>query len=82
MSRSAFHLHFKSITSMSPLEFRSQLRLHEARRLMVADGFDDAQAGYIVGYQSPSQIGREYARTFGAAPARDALRQRTVSESR
>lgn len=76
MSRSTFHSHFKAVTSMSPLEFRSQLRLQEARRLMVAEAVDAAGAGYRVGYESPSQFSRHYARMFGLPPAKDASRLR------
>jgi AraC-like DNA-binding protein len=76
MSRSAFHAHFKAVTSMSPLEFRTQLRLQEARRLMVADAVDAATAGFRVGYESPSQFSRDYGRVFGMSPARDARRLR------
>ncbi|UCJ16737.1 AraC family transcriptional regulator [Pseudomonas sp. MM211] len=81
MSRSTFHAHFKAVTSMSPLEFRSQLRLQEARRLMVAQALDAAGAGYRVGYESPSQFSRDYARMFGLPPAKDANRlRRTTGE--
>lgn len=76
MSRSTFHSHFKAVTSMSPLEFRDQLRLQEARRLMVAEAADAADAGYRVGYESPSQFSRHYLRMFGLPPARDAGRLR------
>lgn len=72
MSRSAFHTHFKAVTTMSPLEFRTHLRMQEARRLMVAEGLDAASAGYRVGYESPSQFSREYAKRFGLPPGRDA----------
>ncbi len=80
MSRSTFHAHFKAVTSMSPLEFRSQLRLQEARRLMVAEAVDAAGAGYQVGYESPSQFSRDYVRLFGLPPARDASRLRSAVE--
>ena len=80
MSRSAFHAHFKAVTSMSPLAFRSQLRLQEARRLMVSEAIDAAAAGYRVGYESPSQFSRDYARMFGMPPAKDAGRLRSVAE--
>lgn len=76
MSRSTFHAHFKAVTAMSPLEFRTHLRLQEARRLMVAEALDAAGAGYRVGYESPSQFSRDYARLFGLPPARDASRLR------
>ena len=81
MSRSTFHAHFKSVTSMSPLEFRSQLRLQEARRLMVAEAMDAAGAGFRVGYESPSQFSRDYVRMFGAPPAKDAGRLRKEAEA-
>lgn len=76
MSRSTFHARFKAVTAMSPLEFRTQLRMQEARRLMVAEGLDAASAGFRVGYESPSQFSRDYARLFGAPPAKDAQRLR------
>lgn len=76
MSRSTFHAHFKAVTAMSPLEFRSQLRLQEARRLMVAQALDAAAAGYRVGYESPSQFSRDYVRMFGLPPGKDAGRLR------
>lgn len=81
MSPSALHARFKAVTTMSPLQYRAQLRLHEARRLMVAEGADAAHAGFRVGYESPSQFSREYRRRFGAAPATDAGRLR-ASEGR
>ncbi|HCL2765151.1 TPA: AraC family transcriptional regulator [Pseudomonas aeruginosa 449A] len=68
MSRSTFHAHFKAVTSMTPLEFRTQLRMQEARRLMVSDAMDAASAGFSVGYESPSQFSRDYARIFGMPP--------------
>ena len=81
MSRSTFHAHFKAVTSMSPLEFRSELRLQEARRLMVTEAIDAASAGYRVGYESPSQFSRHYARMFGLPPAKDAHRLRRAAET-
>lgn len=74
MSTSSFHQHFRDVTAMSPLQFQKQLRLQEARRLMLAEGADAASASHRVGYQSPSQFSREYARQFGAPPARDIQR--------
>ncbi|MET1080701.1 MAG: AraC family transcriptional regulator [Pseudomonas sp.] len=80
MSRSTFHAHFKAVTAMSPLEFRTQLRLQEARRLLVAEAMDAAGAGFRVGYESPSQFSRDYARIFGLPPAKDACRLRGAVE--
>lgn len=82
MSPSSLHAHFKSVTRLSPLRYRTQLRLQEARRLMIAEGLEAAQAGFRVGYESPSQFSREYARLYGAAPATDAVRARTAEGSR
>ncbi|WP_368669645.1 AraC family transcriptional regulator N-terminal domain-containing protein [Agrobacterium sp. a22-2] len=81
MSASSFHQHFKALTSVTPLQFQKQLRLLEARRLMVADAAGVEDAAYQVGYQSPSQFSREYTRMFGVAPKRDALNhQRMYSQ--
>lgn len=77
MSVSAFHRHFRAITTISPLQFQKQLRLIHARRLMLADGTGIAQAAYTVGYASVPQFTREYARLFGAPPGRD---RRAVTE--
>ena len=71
MSSSTFHHHFRSMTALSPLQYQKQLRLHEARRLMLADRLDAATAAFQVGYESPSQFSREYNRLFGAPPLRD-----------
>ncbi|WP_242128094.1 AraC family transcriptional regulator [Sphingobium sp. Sx8-8] len=73
MSPSSFHQHFKALTSMTPLQFQKQLRLLEARRLMIADAVNVAEAAYQVGYESASQFSREYSRAFGVAPKRDAM---------
>jgi AraC-like DNA-binding protein len=71
MSVSSFHAHFKSVTAMSPLQYQKQLRLQEARRLLLTDTVDAATAGHRVGYESPSQFSREYRRAFGVPPATD-----------
>lgn len=71
MSPSACHLHFKSVTAMSPLQYQKRLRLQEARRLMLGEGLDAAEAAFRVGYESPSQFSREYRRIFGAPPRQD-----------
>ncbi len=71
MSRSSLHQHFRMLTSMSPLQYQKQLRLQEARRLMLVELADAASAAHRVGYESPSQFSREYRRLFGAPPARD-----------
>jgi AraC-like DNA-binding protein len=71
MSPSAFHLHFKGMTALSPLQYQKRLRLQEARRLMLGEGLDAASASFRVGYESPSQFSREYRRLFGAPPRQD-----------
>lgn len=78
MSTSSFHQHFKQVTSMSPLQYQKQLRLMQARRLMLTEDFDAIAAAYQVGYESPSQFSREYSRMFGAPPMRDIERLRTA----
>lgn len=74
MSSSSLHVHFKAITRMTPLEYQKQLRLQEARRLMLAEGATASTAGFAVGYESPSQFSREYRRLFGAPPRADVER--------
>ncbi len=71
MSPSSFHHHFKKVTSMSPLQYQKQLRLLEARRLMLAENSNAVNAAHQVGYESPSQFNREYSRMFGAPPIKD-----------
>jgi AraC-like DNA-binding protein len=71
MSVSSFHHHFKAITAMTPVQYQKQLRLQEARRLMLLERLDAGTAGHRVGYQSPSQFSREYSRVYGLSPARD-----------
>ncbi|WP_133979250.1 helix-turn-helix domain-containing protein, partial [Pseudomonas inefficax] len=66
-------------TSMSPLQYQKQLRLQEARRLMLNDGIEAAVAAYRVGYESPSQFSREYSRLYGAPPIRDVARLRATA---
>jgi len=78
MSPSALHQHFKAVTAMSPLQYQKQLRLQEARRLILAKAQDAASAGFEVGYDSPSQFSREYSRLFGAPPRRDVARLRAA----
>ena len=74
MSPSSFHQHFKALTAMTPLQYQKQLRLLEARRLMVSEASSVSDAAYQVGYESPSQFSREYNRMFGRPPKQDALR--------
>jgi AraC-like DNA-binding protein len=70
MSVSGFHHHFKALTAMSPLPFQKQLRLPEARRLLLGEEIDAASAGRRVGYDDAAYYNREYKRLFGAPPLR------------
>ena len=80
MSVSGFHHHFKSVTAMSPLQFQKQIRLQEARRLMLGEDLDAASAGFRVGYEDPSYFSRDYKKQFGAPPQRDIARLRSGLE--
>jgi AraC-like DNA-binding protein len=71
MSPSSFHQHFRAVTSLSPRQFQKQLRLIEAKRLMLAEGKTASSAAFTVGYESVSQFNREYGRLFGLPPVRD-----------
>jgi len=82
MSVSSFHEHFKRVTSSSPLQYQKGLRLLEARRLLVAGSATVTTAAFEVGYESPTQFSREYARKFGNAPSRDLERARATQEIR
>lgn len=81
MSVSGFHHHFKAVTAMSPLQFQKQLRLTEARRLMLGERLDAASAGYRVGYEDASHFNREYKSLFGEPPMRDVERLRETLET-
>lgn len=81
MSVSGFHHHFKAVTAMSPLQFQKQLRLQEARRLLLDENLDAAGAGYRVGYDDASQFSREYKRLFGEPPLRDLERLRKAASA-
>jgi len=70
MGLSTFHHHFQAMSAMSPLQYQKRLRLHEARRLMMSEFLDTTSAALEVGYESPTQFIREYARLFGQPPRR------------
>lgn len=82
MSVSSFHAHFKNITGISPLQYQKSLRLMAARNLMLAEDMDAATTAYRVGYESPSQFSREYARMFGSPPGRDVQQLKQVQKLR
>jgi len=77
MSPSSFHQHFRDATSLSPLQFQKQLRLIEARRLMISEGANASSAAFAVGYESVPQFTRDYGKLFGQPPVRDTKAVRT-----
>ncbi|AKG36248.1 AraC family transcriptional regulator [Paenibacillus durus] len=79
MSVSSLHRHFKEVTAMSPIQFQKQLRLQEARRLLLSESTDAADVAFRVGYESPSQFSREYSRMFGFSPIQDIKRLREIN---
>jgi AraC-like DNA-binding protein len=79
LGNSTLHHRFKAVTAMSPLQYQKQLRLQEARRLMINEGLDVSSACYRVGYESPSQFSREYSRQFGFPPSKDVSRMRHIA---
>ncbi|RFP18692.1 MULTISPECIES: AraC family transcriptional regulator [unclassified Duganella] len=81
MSPSTFRQHFRVVAGMSPLQYLKQLRLQDARQLMLNENIDAGSAALRVGYESASQFSREYTRLFGAPPLRDIRRLQEASES-
>lgn len=81
MSTSGLHHHFKAVTAMTPLQFQKQLRLQEARRLMLGEDLDAASAGYRVGYEDAAHFNREYKRLFGMPPVCDVGRLREAARA-
>ena len=82
MSASSFHRHFRAATSMTPIQYQKQIRLQEARALLMNRPANVAEIGYRVGYESPSQFSREYRRTFGTTPGRDAAQLSATAAAR
>lgn len=78
MSASSFYHHFKEVTGMSPIQFQKQLRLQEARRLLLTEDLEAAEAAFQVGYESPSHFNREYSRKFGLSPMKDIKQLRAI----
>ncbi|MFC0399137.1 AraC family transcriptional regulator [Paraburkholderia rhizosphaerae] len=81
LSRSAFHRQFKALTSLTPVQYQKQLRLLEARRLMLSQSMGVEAAAFAVGYESASQFSREYARMFGAPPKRHTKHMKAMLEA-
>ncbi len=79
MSKTTFHHHFRAVTTMTPLQYQKQLRLLQARRLMLTERLDAANAAFQVGYESPSHFSRDYSRYFGAPPQRDIANLRVTT---
>jgi transcriptional regulator GlxA family with amidase domain len=81
LSESAFHRQFKALTGLPPLQYQKQLRLLEARRLLLSQSMSIQAAAFEVGYESPSQFSREYARMFGAPPKKQLAHLKTLGEA-
>lgn len=81
MSPSSLYRHFKQVTAMTPVQYQKQLRLQEGRRLLMTETHNVADVAFQVGYESPSQFSREYARLFGCSPTTDILQMRKFSLS-
>jgi AraC-like DNA-binding protein len=81
MSVSGFHTHFKAVTAMNPLPFQKQLRLQEARQLMLRENLDAGEVGYRVGYDDASHFSRDYRRHFGEPPKRNVERLRMLVDA-
>ncbi|MBD1379894.1 AraC family transcriptional regulator [Metabacillus arenae] len=82
MSVSSLHRYFKEVTAMSPIQFQKQLRLQEARRLLLSESTDATDVAFQVGYESPSQFSREYSRMFGLPPREDIKRLRAKNDQK
>ena len=82
MSVTSFHRHFKAVTMLTPIEYRTRIRLQEARRLMLVEDLDAASIALRVGYESPSQFSREYRRAFGTSPGADSATIRQEASAR
>ena len=78
MSNSAFFEHFKSVTGTSPLQYQKDLRLLRARDALHTSNDKVSDIAFSVGYDSPAQFSREYARKFGASPKQDRTRTLTA----
>ena len=81
MSVTSFHRHFRSVTSLTPIQYQKQLRLHAARTRLLATREDVSEVGFAVGYDSPSQFSREYRRMFGKPPGQDGADLRSNASS-
>ncbi|WP_192564552.1 AraC family transcriptional regulator [Pseudomonas gozinkensis] len=68
MSVPSFHLHFRSVTDASPMQYLKSTRLHQARLLMLRNAMTASAAAFSVGYESASQFSREFKRFFGRTP--------------
>ncbi|WP_193336924.1 AraC family transcriptional regulator [Devosia beringensis] len=71
LSVSAFHRHFKAVTALSPLQYQKRVRLLHARSLLLGGQGNATSVAFLVGYESPNQFSREYARLFGLPPSKD-----------
>lgn len=82
LSVSAFHRHFKAVTALSPLQYQKRVRLLHARSLLISGQGNATSVSYGVGYESPNQFSREYARLFGLPPSKDLTKAAHVLRAR
>ncbi|WP_336763234.1 AraC family transcriptional regulator [Asaia sp. VD9] len=82
MGQSTFYRKFLQITGLSPVQYRKRLRLQEARRLMLHEDRLAADAGFAVGYESPSHFTRDYKLIYGLPPHQDVARIREIGVAR
>lgn len=67
MSVATLHKNFKKATSLSPIQFIKNLRLHNAHSLLLS-GFNASNAAFESGYTNSAQFSREFKRLFGYSP--------------
>jgi AraC-like DNA-binding protein len=79
LSVSAFHRHFKAVTALSPVQYQKHVRLLHARSLLLSGEGSATAIAFGIGYESPNQFSREYARQFGLPPLKDAARLRLLA---
>lgn len=71
LSVSAFHRHFRAVTSLSPVQYQKRMRLMQARLRLSTSDASITTIAFSVGYQSHTQFSREYTRQFGRSPSAD-----------
>lgn len=80
MSKSSFHAHFKAVTGLTPGQYQKDIRLLEARRLVLESRDTISTVAFDVGYESPAHFSRDYTRKFGLSPREDRAGRRQAVE--